>query len=175
MPAKTKDKATAGPAWTPAAFPVRTKMPVPITTPTPNTVRSSALSRLRSWCSGSSVSAMDCSIVLVRQRFTSITSSPGARTAAPLRVHRDTDGAYPGEPENTHRVRGSEDRFPSRRSRCACRAAASEEGEMARWRRGVREFYQVQLRLWAQYGRRYELSGLETRAMLPPAPLHWAG
>src|SRR4051794_21241473 len=112
MPAKTKDKATAGPAWTPAAFPVRTKMPVPITTPTPNTVRSSALSRLRSWCSGSSVSAMDCSIVLVRQRFTSITSSPGARTAAPLRVHRDTDGAYPGEPENTHRVRGPEDRFP---------------------------------------------------------------
>jgi hypothetical protein len=46
---------------------------------------------------------------------------------------------------------------------------------MALWRRGVREFYQVQLRLWAQYGRRYELSGLETRAMLPPAPLHWAG
>ena len=46
---------------------------------------------------------------------------------------------------------------------------------MARWRRGLREFYRVQLRLWAGYGRRYDLSGLETRAMLPPAPLHWAG
>jgi hypothetical protein len=46
---------------------------------------------------------------------------------------------------------------------------------MARWRRALREFYQVQLRLWAGYGRRYELSGLEARALLPAAPLHWAG
>lgn len=46
---------------------------------------------------------------------------------------------------------------------------------MARWRRGLRELYQAQLRLWAGYGRRYELSGLETQAMLPPAPLRWAG
>ena len=46
---------------------------------------------------------------------------------------------------------------------------------MGRWRRRLREFYEVQLRLWAGYGRRYELSGLETRATLPPAPLHWTG
>jgi hypothetical protein len=51
----------------------------------------------------------------------------------------------------------------------------SEEDDMARWQRGLRDFYQVQLQLWADYGRRYELSGLETRAMVPPAPLHWAG
>ena len=41
MPATTNEIATAGPAWTPAALPVSTKMPVPMTTPTPNTVRSS--------------------------------------------------------------------------------------------------------------------------------------
>jgi hypothetical protein len=46
---------------------------------------------------------------------------------------------------------------------------------MARRRRGLRELYQAQLRLWAAYGRRDELSGLEARAMLPAAPLHWAG
>src|SRR6185503_2368699 len=69
MPAKTNDKATAGPAWTPAALPVSTKIPVPMTTPTPKTVRSSAPSRLRSWWAGSSVSRIDCSIVLVRHRF----------------------------------------------------------------------------------------------------------
>ena len=38
MPANTKDSATAGPAFAPAASPVSTKMPVPITTPTPKTV-----------------------------------------------------------------------------------------------------------------------------------------
>ena len=49
---------------------------------------------------------------------------------------------------------------------------------MTRRRRTLREFYEVQLRLWASYGGRHELSGLEARAMLrtlPPAPLHWAG
>src|SRR5665647_2623329 len=69
MPAKMNDRATAGPAWTPAALPVSTKIPVPMMTPTPNTVRSSALSCLRSWWLGSSVSRIDCSIVLVRHRF----------------------------------------------------------------------------------------------------------
>src|SRR5665647_243977 len=69
MAAKANDRATAGPAWTPAALPVSTKMPVPMMTPTPNTVRSSALSCLRSWWVGSSVSRIDCSIVLVRHRF----------------------------------------------------------------------------------------------------------
>src|SRR5947209_6563893 len=77
MPAKTNDNATAGPAWTPAALPVSTKMPVPMTTPTPKTVRSIAPSRLRSWCVGSSVSAMDCSMVFVRHRFMSTSSTSG--------------------------------------------------------------------------------------------------
>jgi hypothetical protein len=54
-------------------------------------------------------------------------------------------------------------------------AGGVEEGDMARRRRALRDFYEVQVRLWAGYGRRHELSGLETRAMLAPAPLHWAG
>jgi hypothetical protein len=47
---------------------------------------------------------------------------------------------------------------------------------MARWLWSLREFYQAQVRLWGCYGRRYELSGLEARALLaPPTPLRWAG
>ena len=46
MPATTNDSATAGPAFSPAASPVSTKMPVPMTTPTPKTVRSRADSSL---------------------------------------------------------------------------------------------------------------------------------
>lgn len=47
---------------------------------------------------------------------------------------------------------------------------------MARRTRGVREFYNVQVRLWAAYGRRHELSGLEARALTAsPTPLRWAG
>jgi hypothetical protein len=60
----------AGPAMSWAARPVRVKMPAPITTPTPNTVRSSALRDFLSRNSGSSVSAMDCSTDLVRKRLT---------------------------------------------------------------------------------------------------------
>jgi hypothetical protein len=56
----------AGPARVPAALPVRTKMPVPMITPTPNTVRSRGPSVLRSLRPGSSVSAIDCSTVLLR-------------------------------------------------------------------------------------------------------------
>jgi len=44
-------------------------MPVPMITPTPKTVSWSGPSSLRSWCSDSSVSAIDCSIVFVRDRF----------------------------------------------------------------------------------------------------------
>lgn len=47
---------------------------------------------------------------------------------------------------------------------------------MARWTRGLRELYQVQVRLWDSYGRRHELSGLRTPAgTAAPAPLRWAG
>jgi hypothetical protein len=45
---------------------VRVKMPAPMTTATPKTVRSQAVRSLRSLVSGSSVSAIDCSIDLVR-------------------------------------------------------------------------------------------------------------
>ena len=46
-PATTKASATAGPACSLATLPVSTKMPVPMMTPTPKTVRSSADSDLR--------------------------------------------------------------------------------------------------------------------------------
>ncbi len=42
------------------------KIPAPMTTATPKTVRSHAVSSLRSLVSGSSVSAIDCSIDFVR-------------------------------------------------------------------------------------------------------------
>lgn len=47
---------------------------------------------------------------------------------------------------------------------------------MTRRTRRLREFYDVQVRLWAAYGRRHELSGLEARAFTTsPTPLRWAG
>src|SRR6202034_828350 len=58
----------AGPVMSPAVEAVTVKMPAPITTDTPNTQRCHQLKSLRSWVSGSSVSAIDCSIDLVRQR-----------------------------------------------------------------------------------------------------------
>src|SRR4051812_24353884 len=59
--------ATAGPESVLATSPVSTKMPVPMMTPTPKTVRSSAERCLRSWCSGSSVSRMESSTDLIRR------------------------------------------------------------------------------------------------------------
>ena len=59
MAATTKLITTAGPATSCAARPVSVKMPAPMTTPTPKTVRSSADNDLRSRNSGSSVSAID--------------------------------------------------------------------------------------------------------------------
>ncbi len=56
----------AGPAKFAAATPVRTKMPVPIITPIPKTMRSIGPSAFLSWNSGSSVSLMDCSMDFVR-------------------------------------------------------------------------------------------------------------
>src|ERR1700726_303882 len=58
----------AGPVMSPAVEAVTVKRPAPITTDTPNTQRGHQLKSLRSWVSGSSVSAIDCSIDLVRQR-----------------------------------------------------------------------------------------------------------
>ena len=57
----------AGPAWFFASTPVRVKMPAPMTTETPKTVRSHQVRSLRSRVSGSSVSAIDCSTDLVRR------------------------------------------------------------------------------------------------------------
>src|ERR1700735_1560688 len=58
----------AGPVMSPAVEAVTVKMPAPITTDTPNTQRCHQLKSLRSWVPGSSVSAIDCSIDLVRPR-----------------------------------------------------------------------------------------------------------
>jgi hypothetical protein len=68
MPAATKDSATAGPALVAAAMPVSTKIPVPMITPMPKTVRSQAERSFLSWCSDSSVSLIDSWIDFVRSR-----------------------------------------------------------------------------------------------------------
>src|SRR3954452_1131597 len=73
-PAITKEIATAGPASVFATSPVSTKMPVPMMTPTPKTVRSSAERCLRSWSSGSSVSRMESSTDLIRRAVATASS-----------------------------------------------------------------------------------------------------
>ena len=60
----------------PAVDAVIVKMPAPITTETPKTVRSHQFRSLRSRVSGSSVSAIDCSTDLVRHRSIAIASLP---------------------------------------------------------------------------------------------------
>src|SRR3954451_19560071 len=87
MPENTKENATAGPAFSPAASPVSTKIPVPMITPTPKTVSCKGPSSFRSWCSDSSVSAIDCSIVFVRVRFM-LVSLPSLPRMGPSRTTR---------------------------------------------------------------------------------------
>src|SRR5687767_3196185 len=64
-----KESAIAGPELVAATVPVRTKMPAPMITPTPKTIRSRVPRVFLSLCSGSSVSAIDCSTDLVRNTF----------------------------------------------------------------------------------------------------------
>src|SRR3954447_4535581 len=78
----TKLSTMAGPATVAAARPVSVKIPAPMMTLTPKTVRSSAVRFFLSWYSGSSVSAMDCSILFVRRTPT------GPDTSAPIPPHR---------------------------------------------------------------------------------------
>ena len=83
--ATTKLTTMAGPATSWAARPVSVKMPAPITTPTPKIVRSSADSDLRSWNSGSSVSAIDRSTDFVR--ITLMSDPPCDGVIRGARVH----------------------------------------------------------------------------------------
>jgi len=53
-------------------------MPVPIATPTPNTVSCNAPSDFFSWWPGSVVSAMDCSTVFTRNAATNASSRSGS-------------------------------------------------------------------------------------------------
>jgi hypothetical protein len=69
-----------------ATSPVSTKMPVPMITPTPKTVRSRAERFFLSWWSGSSVSRIDSSTLLTRALLVA-TRTPSAR-AAPLATVR---------------------------------------------------------------------------------------
>jgi hypothetical protein len=64
-----------GPAYALAARPVSVKIPAPMITPMPKTVRSIAVRRFLSWYSGSSVSAIDCSIVFFRTRLIGASST----------------------------------------------------------------------------------------------------
>ena len=59
----------AGPVMLPNVLAVTVKMPAPITTETPNTVRSHQVRFFRSRVDGSSVSRMDCSTDFVRLAF----------------------------------------------------------------------------------------------------------
>src|ERR1700712_2940465 len=71
--AMMKEMETAGPAVVAAARAVSVKMPAPITTATPKTVRSNAESERLSLWPGSSVSLMDCSTDFVRQMLPPMT------------------------------------------------------------------------------------------------------
>src|SRR4051812_18736849 len=102
MPAMTKENATDGPATVLATTPVSTKMPVPMITPTPKTVRSSADRCLRSLVSGSSVSRIESSTDFTRRMpvvmATSSTAGlaglrrPRQRRTVPARPHAYADG-----------------------------------------------------------------------------------
>src|SRR5829696_3460249 len=103
----TKDRATAGPAVVLATTPVSTKMPVPMITPTPNTVRSSPDRCLLSRCSGSSVSRMESSTDLIR-RIVATASSPRTRRSLRAAWHGSGDPAclrciHPGHAGWMHR------------------------------------------------------------------------
>src|ERR1044072_3003505 len=66
--ASTNATDTEGPEKSPAVRAVSVKMPAPITTATPKTVRSQALRFFLSLVPGSSVSAIDCSTDFVRHK-----------------------------------------------------------------------------------------------------------
>ena len=83
MPATTNENATAGPAVVFATTPVSTKMPVPMITPTPNTVRSRPDRCRLSRCSGSSVSLIESSTDLIRRVPAATASSPTADAHRP--------------------------------------------------------------------------------------------
>src|SRR5690606_6003088 len=105
----------AGPAWLAAAVPVRTKMPVPITAPTPSSVRSHAVKVRRSALPPLSTSLTSCSIDFVFSRFESIEApsllgaavgigepiiagDPGARVAAGEEIRDHGDARRAGGP-----------------------------------------------------------------------------
>ena len=77
--------ATAGPAVVLATSPVSTKMPVPMITPTPKTVRSSAERFFLSRCSGSSVSRMESSTDFTRAVLPRAPCDPVTGHQSPLR------------------------------------------------------------------------------------------
>src|SRR4051812_6340480 len=116
-----KLSARAGPELVAATVPVRTKMPAPMITPTPNTTRSRGPSSLRSLWSGSSVSAIDCSIDFVRKRLMAggFRSSPRRNSALDrvLRVDGRTAVGEAGhllhDPERD-RLRGEADPLEDR-------------------------------------------------------------
>lgn len=77
-----KESEIAGPVTLAAVDAVTVKIPAPITTETPKTVRSHHVRSLRSLVSGSSVSAIDCSTDLVRHNplpgITAVSHNPHA-------------------------------------------------------------------------------------------------
>jgi hypothetical protein len=89
MAASTNASDTDGPATLPAVLAASVKMPAPTTTATPKTIRSQVPRSLRSFVSGSSVSAMDCSTDLVRMIPLCL-----SRTAMPGKVASGADSGH---------------------------------------------------------------------------------
>ena len=113
-PAITNEIATAGPAWSRATTPVSTKMPVPMITPTPKTVRSRPERCFLSRCSGSSVSRMESSTDLMRRvpwatASSSVPAPAGSSSFPQRRTGAGTPHAY-AAPAQEH---------PGRSRRCA--------------------------------------------------------
>ena len=115
----------AGPEFDAATVPVITKMPAPMMTPTPKTIRSRTPRFFFSWCSGSSVSAMDCSTDLVRNRLMPSNLFRPARPATRAPAHPTLVRRRPDR-----RSAGSACRpcAPARRARAAGPSASTSSG-----------------------------------------------
>src|SRR3954462_16038695 len=99
----TNEIEMAGPVMLPAVDAVMVKMPAPITTDTPKTVRSHQFKSFRKRVSGSSVSAIDCSTDFVRQAIPM--SPPGGPRCIEYCL------ANGGDFETRHRHRGQHRRL----------------------------------------------------------------
>ena len=146
MPATTNDSSTAGPAWSAAALPVRTKMPAPMMQPTPSSsrfhlpsVRFSSLVAVSRWTCAIDLRANMRSSTPRRGGMVAINVSPWSPTRTSSRL---LSGAKP-RPQivalATHYRPSSRQHRPERPARRRCgRGGAALPARRARrcWRAG---------------------------------------